>query len=321
MPSKNPKKKPQLDKSETVEALPMACASEANAVAFFEKQRWGDSPCCPECESSDVYQMKDRKTGERNKDYRWRCRHCSRLYTVRTGMIFEESLIPLHKWARACWESASAKNGVSALEMSRKIQVSYKSALFMMHRIRFAMAPTDNDPKLDGTIEADLTFVGGKARYPVKKKGPNPLRPKQPVFAVVQRGGEVRTRVIPNVFTHNVRDALLANADTSAHLVTDDRGFRKIGPPFASHRAVKHSRKEYVNKADPSIHTNTIEGFFSRIKRGINGVYHNVSREHLHRYCDQYAFLYNTREMTDGARTLALIDRAKGKRLMYKESA
>jgi transposase-like protein len=315
-------RKPQLDQSETVDALPVACASEAAAVEFFEKNRWGDHPTCPECESADVYQMKGRD-GKRNKDYRWRCRHCGRLYSIRTGMIFEESLIPLHKWARAMWEAASAKNGVSALEMSRKVQVSYKSALFMMNRIRYAMAQAPGEgPKFTGTIEADETYVGGRPRYPQPKQGPNSKYPKTPVFAIVERGGRVRAKVMPTVTSANVRDALLASAEQSCTLVTDDsKVYVKVGKPFKAHETVNHSRKEYVRRGDPSIHSNTVEGFFARVKRGINGTYHAVSPEHLHRYVDGFAFMYNTREMNDGERTMHLIDRAEGKRLMYKVPA
>jgi len=316
-------RKPQLDQSEIVEALPVACASEAAAVAFFEEQRWGKSPTCPECESADVYQMKDRKTGERNKDYRWRCRHCGRLYSVRTGMIFEESLIPLHKWARACWESACAKNGCSALEMSRRLQVSYKSALFMMHRIRHAMADSPNTPrpKFTGVIEADETYVGGKPRTMVRGRGKSKAE-KTPVFAVLQRGGQVRAKVMPSVTAENVRQALLENAEPSCTLMTDESNiYKKVGRPFAAHERVKHRDYEYVRpgkRGKPTVTTNSAEGFFSRVKRGLNGTYHAVSPEHLHRYIDHFAFLYNTRELNDGERTLALIGQAEGKRLMYK---
>lgn len=325
------KPKTQLAQSEIVEALPVACASEAAAVEFFEKQRWGESPTCPECESANVYQMKDRQTGERNKDYRWRCRECGRLYSVRTGMIFEESLIPLHKWALACWEASSAKNGVSALEISRKIQVSYKSALFMMHRIRHAMAddPT-TPPKLKGTIEADETYVGGRTRNRnltkrgVGGRGPgvSPTAGKTPVFAVVERGGEVRARVMPRVTSANIMQALTESAEFSATLNTDEaKPYHRVGKPFAAHSRVNHSEREYVGRDNPAASTNTIESFFARVKRGLNGTFHAVSVEHLHRYIDGFAFLYNTRELNDGERTLRLIQKSEGRRLVYKEPA
>jgi transposase-like protein len=329
MPSKNPRKKrPELAQTATIEELPLACSDEAAGVEFFERQRWGDSPCCPECGDTDVYQMKDRKTGKRNKDFRWRCRGCGKLYSVRTGMIFEESLIPMRKWARAVWESATCKNGISALELSRKIQVSYKTALFMMNRLRFAMAQDpDTTPKLSGTVEADETFVGGKPRAHQRGWRKDSLfKPrekwtdKQPVFAVVQRGGEVRTRVIPSVTSANLADALLDMVDPEAKLYTDDNyKYRRVGEKFpGGHEAVNHSIKEYVRG---DVHTNTIEGFFSRIKRKINGTHHAVSKKHLHRYVTEAAFLYNNRELNDGERVVALVRNADGKRLRYKEPA
>jgi len=318
------KKRPELAQTTVIEELPLACADEAAGVEFFERKRWGDCPCCPECGDTDVYQMKDRKTGERNKNFRWRCRGCGKLYSVRTGMIFEESLVPMHKWARALWESATCKNGISAMELSRKLQVTYKTALFMLNRLRFAMEqdPT-TPPKLTGTVEADETYWGGRPRH--KRKGitgNHPGKPKTPVFAAVQRGGEVRARVLPSVTAANLRDALVDCVDTQSRIVTDDLNlYWAAGRPFARHDRVKHSSGEYVNKADPSLHSNTVESFFARVKRKLHGTHHAVSKEHLHRYISEAAFLYNTRDLNDGERVLALVGRTKGKRLRYKKPA
>lgn len=317
-----PRKRPELNQTELVERLPLACADEAAAVDFLETERWGAGTYCPHCGATgNTYKLTDRKTGERNKRFLWKCRDCSKMFTVRTGTVYAESLIPLHKWCRALWESATAKNGVSALEMSRRLQVSYKSALFLMHRIRHAMAPTGPEPKLTDTVEADETYVGGKPRHRrVGITGNHPGKPKTPVFAAVQRGGEVRARVLPSVTANNLRDALTDCVEPSCRLLTDDLNlYWKAGRPFAKHDRVKHSKKEYVNKADPSIHTNTIESFFARVKRNLNGTYHAVSKEHLHRYIDHVAFLYNSREMNDGQRTTHLIQKATGKRLMYRD--
>ncbi len=318
------KKRPELAPSETIAELPIACSNEAGGVAFFERKRWGDTPCCPCCGDIDVYQMKDRKTGERNKDFRWRCRGCGKLYSVRTGMIFEESLVPMHKWARALWEMATCKNGVSALEVSRKIEVSYKTALFMLNRLRHAMAQDfTKPPKLTGTVEADETYWGGRPRH--KRKGITgniPGKPKTPVFAAVARGGEVRARVLPSVTAGNLRDALVDCVDQNSRLITDDLNlYWAAGKPFARHDRVKHSHGEYVNKADPTLHSNTIESFFARVKRKLHGTHHAVSKQHLHRYISEAAFLYNSREMNDGDRVIALVKQADGKRLRYKEPA
>jgi transposase-like protein len=317
------KPRTELAKSELFAELPVACATEAAAVEFLERKRWAAGACCPLCGSVSVYTMKDR-AGARSKRFLWRCRDCSKMYTVRTGTIYAESLIPLHKWLRAMWEAASAKNCVSALEMSRKLELSYKSTLFLMHRIRHTMAPnTSPDPKLTGTVEADETYVGGRPRHRrTGITGNHPGKPKTPVFAAVQRGGEVRAQVLPSVTANNLRIALTDCVDLSARLVTDDLNlYWNAGKPFARHDKVAHSKKEYVNKADPSIHSNTIESFFARVKRGLNGTFHAVSKEHLHRYVDGFAFLYNTRELTDGERTLSLLRRTEGKRLMYKQTA
>lgn len=309
-------KKPHLEQSKVVEELPVACADEKAAVEFFERKRWGDCPCCPHCGDTNVYAMKDRKTGERNKDFRWRCRGCGKLYNVRTGMIFEESLIPLHKWARAIWEAAASKNGVSALEMSRKVQVSYKSALFMMHRIRWAMAEDfTSPPKMTGTVEADETYVGGKPRHKGHSKRGRGTK-KQPVAAILERGGTVRTRVIPVVNADNLKSFIRQNVDRSARIMTDqESSYKGLGGEFASHESVNHGAGEYVRG---DVTTNTIEGFFARVKRGIRGTYHNVSKEHLHRYMSHFEFSHNTRGMNDGERALALIAKADGKRLRYK---
>lgn len=320
------KPKPQLAKSETISELPKACADEAAAIDFFERKRWGGTPACVHCGSVNVYQMKDRTTGERSSRFLWRCRDCKRQFTVRVGTIFEDSAIPMHKWARAFWEAASAKNGVSALELMRKLEISYKSALFVMHRLRHAMADTpSNPPKLTETVESDETYVGGKPRYKGWNHG-NKHKPREkyttktPVIAVLQRGGSVRTRVMPVVNSENVRDFLTENVDNSARLITDSSyRFRRAATEFpGGHETVNHTGGEYVRG---DVTTNGIESYFARVKRTLNGTYHAVSKEHLFRYMDQVAYLYNTRGMNDGERTLHLIRRADGKRLMRKDPA
>ena len=142
-------------KSEVIRALPLACQNETAAVEFMESMRWGDEPCCPRCGDVDVYKMIDRKTGERNKRFLWRCKGCNQQFTVRVGTVMEDSRIPLRHWCFAYWRAATSKKGVSALEIRRQTGLSYKSALFLMHRIRFAMAPTDGEPKLTGTVKVD----------------------------------------------------------------------------------------------------------------------------------------------------------------------
>jgi hypothetical protein len=194
------KKSHNLSKSTVIEDIPLACSDETAAVEFFEFQRWGDTPCCVKCGSVDVYQMKDAATGERNKRFLWRCRDCKEQYTVRIGTVYEESRLPMKHWAYAFWRGATSKKGVSALEIKRHCQISYKSALFLMNRIRFAMSPDPNEPKLNGIVECDETYVGGKPRKgdgKTHKKGRGTS--KTPVFAAVARDGKIRRRVVANV--------------------------------------------------------------------------------------------------------------------------
>lgn len=210
------------DKSQVVAALPLACSDEAEAVAFLERQRWGGSPACPRCGDMDVYQMTDRKTGERNKDWRWRCRGCKRMYTVRTGTVFEDSRIQLRWWLYAFWRACSSKKGVSALQIRRETGLSYKSALFLMHRIRWAMAPTEHVEKLSGVVEVDETYVGGRPRpqagprrewsdrfgHRLGQRHTGRGTPKTPVVALVQRDGEIRTRIVADVTARSLRGAI-----------------------------------------------------------------------------------------------------------------
>ncbi|MEM9111383.1 MAG: IS1595 family transposase [Planctomycetota bacterium] len=330
MNAKGSKTKVGQDKSEIVESIPMACADEQSAVEFLEKQRWGDKPVCPCCGSHDVYQMKDSKTGERQKNSRWRCRGCKKQYTVRTGTVMEDSRIPLRHWCYAFWRAATSKKGVSALEIKRHTGLSYKSALFLMHRIRFAMAPTDQGPKLAGTVEADETYVGGKPRYRLSRKPkqfsngePSNYKSRKkrhtPVFgAVCRETGEVRARVLADVKSHNLKAACNELIEKSSDLITDEAmQYRTIGREYNSHEAVKHSMGQYVRPG--GITTNTIESFWSLLKRGVYGTFHNVSRKHLQRYVDEFEFRYNHRKLEDGERVVAMIAGAQGKRLVYRE--
>src|SRR5271157_1369912 len=190
----NEDRKRQLAKSKTVGDIPFACSNELAAVEFLEKQRWGNTPACVKCGSVDVYKMRDAKTGERNSRYLWRCRDCKEQFTVRIGTVYEESRIELRHWCYAFWRACTSKKGVSALEIKRHCQVSYKSALFLMNRIRFAMAPDPDAPKLMGTVECDETYIGPrKTRYrgmSARGRGTS----KQPVFCAVERQGEIRRR-------------------------------------------------------------------------------------------------------------------------------
>jgi transposase-like protein len=311
------KKRHNLSKSPLIEQIPAACADELSAVEFFEMQRWGDNPCCVKCGSVEVYKMADAKTGERNSRYLWRCHDCKEQYTVRIGTVYEESRLPMRHWAYAFWRACTSKKGVSALEIKRHCQISYKSALFLMNRIRFAMAPDiENAAPLTGTVEVDETWVGGKPRYKgtsARGRGTNKL----PVFVAVERGGELRRKVVPDVTGKTLKEAIRQVVDPRARIISDENSsYKGIGKEFAGgHESVTHSAKEY---ARGDVNTNTAESSFALVKRGIYGVYHNVSQRYLYRYLWQFDFVWNSRKLNDGERTILAIKATEGKRLTYK---
>ncbi len=325
MNAKGSRTKVASGQSEIIAAMPLTCSGETMAVEFFERIRWAGSPACVHCGSVSVYQMTDRASGKRNRRFLWRCKDCNKQYSVRVGTILEDSPIPLRHWAYAFWAACAGKKGVSALEIQRQTGLTYKSALFLMHRIRWAMSD-DAGPAprlLKGIVEADETFVGGRPRRKQYHAGPaDPTKlgrahDKVPVFAMVERGGEVRASPVANVTAQTLRAELEGHVAPSSHIMTDDyRSYRKATRGFAKHSRVNHSIREY---ARGDVCTNTVEGFFSLLKRKFYGTHHAVSRKHLWRYVDEAAFLYNTRGLDDGERIAIAIKKGDGKRLTRKQ--
>ena len=304
-------------KSPVLAALKQAATNETLAVAFLEDQRWGDTPACPRCGDVDVYKMT--ADGQRNRDFRWRCRGCRRMFTVRTGMIFEESRLRLQVWVYAFWKACSSKKGISALQLSREMEITHKSALFVLRRIRHGLGHQQNDdPKLTGTVEIDETYVGGKKRYHrMPKRGYD----KAPVFGMVQRDGDVRFRMLERVTADRLGEILAENADRSCRIISDEfAAYPSATEPFTGgHQTVTHSVKEYVVPGT-DVHSNTVESTFSLIKRGVMGTFHSVSKKHLPNYLNEFEFRYNTRKLDDGQRVTRAIRRVDGKRLTYRES-
>lgn len=297
-----------------LEETRQAARDESAAVDFFENRRWGAHPCCPRCGSVNVYKMTDATTGARNKDFRWRCRDEKKMYTVRTGTPLEESRLPLWVWAHCYWRAAASKKGVSALQIKRETGIAYNSALFVMDRIRSGMGSNDLQPtKLDGIVEADETYIGGKPRYH-RTRAQGWTMDKAPVVGMVERGGKLRLRATKNVTARNADGILREHVSLDARLMTDEApGYRILGEQFrGGHDTVCHKQKEYVRG---DVTTNTIEGAFSLLKRGVYGTFHSLSRHKLPLYLSEFEFRYNTRKMDDAARAEAAIRAADGKRL------
>jgi transposase-like protein len=313
------------DKSAIITALPKACADELAAVEFIESLRWSETGlCCQRCGDTDVYKMTDRKSGQRNKRFLWKCNGCQKQYTVRVGTVMEDSRIPLRHWAYALWKACSSKKGISALQIKRETGLTYKSALFMMHRIRFGMAEDwRGQPKLSGIVEADETYVGGKPRNKQKGKGPQKgwlQTRKTPVVSLVERSGNIRSFVTADVTSNNLAKILRENIPADSHLMTDSSVVYRshvIRSPFARHGMTNHRIGEYA-KPDGT-HSNTVESAFSLLKRGIYGTFHNVSGKHLHRYVSEFDFRWNARKVDDGERLARAVRSAVGKRLRYRE--
>ena len=174
------RRKPGEAQSGVIRDLPLACQDERAAVLFVEKQRWGDTPRCPRCDSEDVVMVRHKDTACSNR-FLWRCHRCKRQFTVRIGTIMEDSRIPLRVWCHAFWRACSSRKGVSAKQISRECGITYKSALFLMHRIRYAMTEPDSKEKLHGTVEVDETYVGGKPRNKGKNKRARATKKTPPV--------------------------------------------------------------------------------------------------------------------------------------------
>lgn len=299
-----------------IERMPAACADELKAVEFMEELRWGKHPACPLCGDTNVYKMQA-KDGSREKNFRWRCRGCKGMYSVRKGTVMEDSAIAFRHWCYAYWRAAASKKGVSALELHRQLGISYKSALFLMNRIRKAMETTPVEP-LKGDVEVDELYIGGVSRKPNYSRKSPVKTPKTPVLGIVERGGRVRPMVLPNVTWPVVKDAIRSHVDQTSRILTDDhRVYQSVGKYFAGgHETVRHSVHEY---ARGDVHTNTIEGFFGLVRRSLDGIYHSVSKKHLHRYLGEFEFRYNNRKLSDGERAVLAIRQSDGKRLTHKE--
>ena len=298
---------------------------EDAARKHLEEMRWPKGEItCPHC---GVIGQSREVGGESMGPGWYYCEACQDKFTVRTGTVYERSHIPLHKWLLAFRLMASSKKGISAHQLHRTLNITYKSAWFLAMRVREAMREL-HPTKIGGggkTIEADETYVGGKEKNKHRSKRDAKhigSVGKEPVFSLVERGGKVHSHHIPHVSAKTlgpILDKQLADTKTT-HLRTDGEGqYRLVADRFASHETVNHGIGEYVRG---DVHTNTIEGYFSILKRGINGTYHHVSAKHLKRYLGEFDFRYNERSalgVEDAERTDKAIKGAEGKRLTYRQ--
>jgi transposase-like protein len=305
-------------------------SDEDKAREFLEAIRWPDGPVCPHCGViGEAYKLQGKST----RPGLWKCKGCRKPFTVTVGTIFADSHIPLSKWLLAYHLLCASKKGMSAHQLHRMLKVTYRSAWFMAHRIRYTMTQEPLSSKLTGVIEVDETYVGGKLRVGpyrakpyMRARGRKPNYPsvtsnKAAVVSVLQRGGKVQSRHVERVTAENLKPIVNQMIAEDAHVMTDSSTVLKGALVAHKHDQVNHVAKEYVRYEDGiCITTNTIEGYFATLKRGINGVYHHVGKQHLHRYLSEFDFRYNSRKEKDGDRTLLALKSTSGKRLMLRDS-
>lgn len=266
---------------------------EITCLKYLEKQRWGDNVCCAKCGHDRVYKFED--------GIRFKCAKCRLQFTAKVGTVFQGSKVSMRNWMIASYLLTTNKKGVSSYQLATHLGVTQKTAWFMLHRLR-AKLGIDNDPneQLDGTIECDETFVGGKNknRHKAKKavqQGGRSFVDKTPILGMLQRGGKVKTMVIPSTQREYIRPLVEQVAAYGCNLITDEwRAYKGLDALY-NHNTVDHSCGQY---AKGEIHTNGIEGFWAWIKRMVIGTYHNVSKKHLQQYAHEATFRYNTRNMS-----------------------
>ncbi len=283
------------------------------AREHLESINWPNGPFCPHCgETENVHRLQ----GKSHRAGLIQCNSCLKNFTVTVGTVFERSKISLNKWMLATYLLASSKKGISAHQIHRMLGVTYKTAWFMMHRVREAMK--DDGSPLGGpgqVIESDEVIVGGKKKRRLSGK----VAPKKKVVTLVERGGRARSFHITHIDHTNIRAALVTNCHRSSHLRTDDaRFYNRIGEEFASHETTLHSNREF-SRGDGN-HSNTAENFFSILKRGVVGTYHHWSATHIHRYLAEFDFRYSSKDDSDRERADAMLKGIVGKRLTYRRT-
>ncbi len=284
------------------------------AREYLEEIRWPNGPVCPHCGVEDkAYAI----TGKSARPGLYKCGEykCRKQFSVTVGTVFERSKIPLNKWLMAVYLMSASKKGISSHQLHRMLGITYKSAWFMTHRIREAMKEDGGIFGAGGgTVEIDETYWGTS-----KKKGKTArgYDHKMKIFTLVERGGKARSFHVPRVNGDTLKPIIKEQVAAEAKIMTDEASvYTKVGREFADHGVVSHGIGEYVRG---DVHTNTIESYFSILKRGLVGTYHHVGEQHLKRYVGEFDFRYNHRHISDMERAHVVMMGISGKRLLYKE--
>jgi transposase-like protein len=297
---------------------------EAAAWAHFEAIRWPDGPVCYHC---GTLGMSGKSKGKTTRRGLYNCRACREPFTATMGTVYERSHIPMHKWLLASHLMASSKKGISAHQLYRMLGFgSYRTAWFMAHRIREAMKPELHREPMGGggtPVEVDETFIGHDIATPPMPEAPMRVSNMNKVLSLIDREtGEARSFVVKDLRMATIVPIIEKNVAREAWLMSDEATrYTTLGWNFSAHGSVNHGAGEYVSKADPRIHTNTVEGFYSIFKRGMKGVYQHCASRHLHRYVVEFDFRYSNRiavGVDDKERAERAVKGAVGKRLTYR---
>ena len=292
--------------------------TEEQARTILEDIRWKGKIACPHCSSQNVTRLKSDMV-KSTRDGVIQCNECRGQFTVLKGTIMEDSHITLRQWLQAFHSMCASKKGVSALQLQRNLGLgSYKTAWYLSHRIRKAMEAEPMARALKGIVEVDETYIGGKPRKGdgiERKRGRGTL--KAPVMLMVERNGRAISKPIDNVSASTLQSAVKEMVNKNATIMTDEwKSYNGIGKDFkGGHQIVNHSIGEYVNG---TANTNTAESYFALLKRGITGTFHHISKKHLSRYCNEFSFRWDNRQVTDGERTENAIKGIIGKSLSLK---
>lgn len=285
---------------------------EQVCLDYLEQIRWDGKLECPykDCDGDKIF---------RCADHKYKCAKCLRIYSAKVGTIFEGSKLPLQKWFAGIYLITAHKKGISSLQLSRDLSITQKSAWFLLHRVRFSLGLKTNDVKLKGIIEADETFIGGKEENKHKSKRTEgtqgrSVKTKTAVAGVIERGGELRAKKVEDTRGYHLKPFIISNVEFGSKLMTDEwLGYKGLVALF-KHKYVKHNEGEYVSD---NCHTNSMEGFWSLLKRGVNGIYHSISSKHLQKYVDEFVFRYNTRSNSESGRFDAMLNNINGRLTYY----